>query len=57
MARYLDPQSKRIQDATESDRHAANAWFKANNPFRLPREGSEGSHPAISSDAADFRLL
>jgi hypothetical protein len=43
MARYLDPDSKRIRTATESERREADDWFKANNPFRLPSSRTKGA--------------
>ena len=44
MTRYLDPKSKRIQDASKEELRAAEAWFSANNPFRVRK-----SSPAITS--------
>jgi hypothetical protein len=34
MSRYLDPQSPRIRAASADEVQAADAWFRANNPFR-----------------------
>jgi hypothetical protein len=36
MARYLDPASPRIRDTSNEESHAADAWIRTNNPFRLP---------------------
>lgn len=49
MARYLDPNSKRIRSATESERHSADDWFKANNPFRLPSTRRKNAGPQPTS--------
>ena len=41
MTRYLDPKSKRIQRASEDELRAADAWFGANNPFRVLTDASK----------------
>jgi hypothetical protein len=43
MTRYLDPQSKRIHNATANEVRAADAWFRDNNPFRVPAQSSDAS--------------
>jgi hypothetical protein len=43
MARYLDPASPRIRNAPVAEVKRADAWFKANNPFRMPTEGPASS--------------
>jgi hypothetical protein len=46
MTRYLDSASERIRDASKEELKAAAAWFRANNPFRLPPTESDPSHTA-----------
>jgi hypothetical protein len=41
MARYLDPASERIRGASNEELKSADAWFRANNPFRLPATQSD----------------
>jgi hypothetical protein len=43
MSRYLDPHSPRIRNASEADVKRADAWLKANNPFRVHTERSTGT--------------
>jgi tetratricopeptide (TPR) repeat protein len=43
MTRYLDPKSKRIRNATDSELRAATEWFKRKNPFRLPTVRSKNA--------------
>jgi len=40
MTRYLDPQSARIRGASNEELRTADAWFQANNPFRIPAPSS-----------------
>jgi hypothetical protein len=44
MARYLDPRSPRIQSASAAEVKAADAWYQAHNPFRLPNSDSDAPH-------------
>jgi tetratricopeptide (TPR) repeat protein len=41
MTRYLDPASERIGGASKEELKAADAWFRANNPFRRPTTKSD----------------
>jgi hypothetical protein len=43
MTRYLDPNSKRIRNATDSELRAATKWFKKKNPFNVPTVRSKNA--------------
>jgi hypothetical protein len=47
LAHYLDALSPRLKSASAAEIRAADAWFHANNPFRLPSAAS----PEVTSDA------
>jgi tetratricopeptide (TPR) repeat protein len=49
MTRYLDPKSKRIRNASRDELRAADAWFRDNNPFRIPAHSSKTAGTPIRS--------
>lgn len=52
MTRYLDPKSKRIQNASRDELRAADAWFRDNNPFRVAAHSSKtAGTPSRSPDS------